>query len=82
MASTAATATAEKHTYSQILKSSALIGGSSVVNILTRIIRTKAGGVAGPADRIVGVCGSIADLAEHAHGRNSGVRQIARPSVL
>ncbi len=34
--------TAEKHTYGQILKSSALIGGSSVVNIAIGIVRTKA----------------------------------------
>ena len=35
-------ATAEKHTYGQILKSSALVGGSSGLNIAIGIVRTKA----------------------------------------
>ena len=39
---TAEVATVEKDTYGQILKSSALIGGSSVVNIAIGIVRTKA----------------------------------------
>ena len=82
MPQTAETATAEKHTYSQILKSSALIGGSSVVNILTGIIRTKAMAVLlGPAGfGLMSVYGSIADLAQSIAGmgiNSSGVRQIA-----
>jgi len=32
----------KKHTYGQILKSSAVIGGSSMLNIAIGIIRTKA----------------------------------------
>ena len=79
---TAETATAEKHTYSQILKSSALIGGSSVVNILFGIIRTKAIAVLlGPAGfGLISVYESIADLAQSIAGmgiNSSGVRQIA-----
>jgi hypothetical protein len=31
-----------KHTYGQILKSSALIGGSSVLNVFFRVVRAKA----------------------------------------
>ena len=82
MPQTAETAAAEKHTYSQILKSSALIGGSSVVNILTGIIRTKAMAVLlGPAGfGLMSVYGSIADLAQSIAGmgiNSSGVRQIA-----
>src|SRR5260370_28494502 len=38
----AAQTTAKKQSYGQILKSSALIGGSSVLNIAIRIVRTKA----------------------------------------
>jgi enterobacterial common antigen flippase len=68
--------------YGQILKSSALIGGSSVVNIGLGIVRTKAmalllgpGGVG-----LLGIYGSIADLARTIAGmgiNSSGVRQIA-----
>ena len=32
----------EKHTYRQILKSSALIGGSSLISVVIGIVRTKA----------------------------------------
>ena len=82
MPQTAETATAEKHTYGQILKSSALIGGSSVVNIVIGIVRTKAMAVLlGPAGfGLMGVYGSIADLAQSIAGmgiNSSGVRQIA-----
>ena len=75
-------ATAEKHTYGQILKSSALIGGSSVVNIAIGIVRTKAMALLlGPAGfGLMGVYGSIADLAQSIAGmgiNSSGVRQIA-----
>ena len=75
-------ATAEKHTYGQILKSSALIGGSSVVNILIGIVRTKAMALLlGPEGfGLMGVYGSIANLAQSIAGmgiNSSGVRQIA-----
>src|SRR5258705_12491703 len=73
---------ADGHTYSQILKSTALIGGSSVVNIGFGIIRTKAmalflgpGGVG-----LMGLYSAIADLANSLAGfgiQSSGVRQIA-----
>jgi PST family polysaccharide transporter len=72
----------EKHTYAQILKSSALIGGSSIVNIAIGIVRTKAMALLlGPAGfGLMGVYGSIADLAQNIAGMgisSSGVRQIA-----
>ena len=56
---------AAKHTYGQILKSSALIGGSSVLNILIGIVRTKVMAVLlGPAGfGLMGLYGSIIDLA-------------------
>jgi PST family polysaccharide transporter len=78
----AAVATAEKHTYDQILKSSALIGGSSVMNIAIGVVRTKAMAVfLGPAGfGLMGLYGSIADLAQSIAGmgiNSSGVRQIA-----
>jgi antigen flippase len=72
----------KKNTYGQILKSSAIIGGSSVMNIGFGIIRTKALAVLlGPAG--VGVMGlyvSISDMARNIAGmgmNSSGVRQIA-----
>ncbi len=82
MPQTAETATAEKHTYGQILKSSALIGGSSVINIGIGIIRTKAMAMLlGPAGfGLMGVYTSIANLAQSIAGmgiNSSGVRQIA-----
>lgn len=75
-------ASTEKHTYGQILKSSALIGGSSAINIAVGIIRTKAMAVIlGPAGfGLMGVYGSIIDLAQSVAGMgisSSGVRQIA-----
>ena len=73
---------AEKHSYGQILKSSVLIGGSSVMNIAISIVRTKAMAVLlGPAGfGLMGLYGSIADLALSIAGmgiNSSGVRQIA-----
>jgi PST family polysaccharide transporter len=71
-----------QRTYGQILKSSALIGGSSVVNIGLGIVRTKAMALLlGPAGvGLLGIYGSIADLARTIAGmgiNSSGVRQIA-----
>jgi PST family polysaccharide transporter len=82
MPQTVEVATSEKHTYGQILKSSVLIGGSSVVNIAIGIVRTKAMAVLlGPAGfGLMGVYSSIADLAQSIAGmgiNSSGVRQIA-----
>jgi enterobacterial common antigen flippase len=69
-------------TYGQILKSSALIGGSSVLNIAIGIVRTKAMALLlGPAAYgLFGLYGSIANLAQSIAGMgvsSSGVRQIA-----
>jgi enterobacterial common antigen flippase len=71
-----------QHSYGQILKSSALIGGSSVINIGLGIVRTKAMAVLlGPAGfGLMGLYSSIADLAQNIAGMgisSSGVRQIA-----
>lgn len=73
---------AEKHTYSQILKSTSLIGGASVINIGIGIVRTKAMALLlGPAGfGLMGLFGSIVDLAVSIVGmgiNSSGVRQIA-----
>jgi antigen flippase len=74
--------TTEKSTYGQILKSSALIGGSSVLNIAVGIVRTKAMAVLlGPAGfGLFGLYNSIANLTQTLAGmgvNSSGVRQIA-----
>jgi antigen flippase len=71
-----------KHSYGQILKSSALIGGSSIIEIGCRIIRTKVMAVLlGPSGvGLMGLYSSIADLAQAVAGmglNSSGVRQIA-----
>lgn len=76
------TATPEKHSYGQILKSSALVGGSSAVNIALGIVRTKAMALLlGPAGfGLFGLYGSIANLTQSIAGmgvNSSGVRQIA-----
>jgi PST family polysaccharide transporter len=75
-------ATPDKHSYRQILKSSALIGFSTVVNLAIGIARTKAMAVwLGPAGfGLMGLYSSIADLAQSIAGMGvnaSGVRQIA-----
>jgi enterobacterial common antigen flippase len=72
----------EKHTYGQILKSSALVGGSSVLNIAIGIVRTKAMAMLlGPAGfGLAGLYSSVADLTQSVAGmgiNSSGVRQIA-----
>ena len=71
-----------KHSYGQILKSSAMVGGSSVVNIAIGIVRTKAMAVLlGPSGiGLMGLYASIAELAQSIAGmgvNSSGVRQIA-----
>lgn len=77
-----ATPSAEPSTHGQILKSSALIGGSSVINIAIGIVRTKAMALLlGPAGfGLMGLYSSIADVAFSLAGmgvNSSGVRQIA-----
>lgn len=72
----------KKHTYGQILKSSAMIGGSSLINIAIGIIRTKAMAMLlGPSGvGLMGLYGSITDLTINIAGmgiNSSGVRQIA-----
>jgi PST family polysaccharide transporter len=77
------TATATRqHSYGQILKSSAIVGGSSVVNIAVNIVRAKAMAVLlGPAGvGLVGLYSSINELTHSIAGmgiNSSGVRQIA-----
>ena len=72
----------KKHTYDQILKSSAVIGGSSLVNIAIGIVRTKTMAILlGPSGvGLMGLYGSITDLTINIAGmgiNSSGVRQIA-----
>ena len=72
----------EKHSYAEILKSSALIGFSTLINLAIGLIRTKAMAVwLGPAGfGLMGLYSSIADLAQSIAGMGinaSGVRQIA-----
>jgi PST family polysaccharide transporter len=69
-------------TYGQILKSSVLVGGSSIIGILIRIVRTKIMAyLLGPAGfGLFGIFGSVEALAESIAGmgvNSSGVRQIA-----
>jgi PST family polysaccharide transporter len=71
-----------RKTYGQILKSSALIGGSSALNIAFSIVRTKVLALLlAPAGiGLFGVYGSILDLVRAIGGmgiNTSGVRQIA-----
>ena len=68
--------------YGQILKSSALIGGSSALNIAFGIVRTKAMAMLlGPSGvGMLGLYVAISDLARNLAGlgiNSSGVRQIA-----
>lgn len=74
------------NSYRQILKSSALIGGSSVVNVLLGLVRTKftaiylgtlGVGLMGTYSSITGMMGTLAGLGIG----SSGVRQIAEASV-
>ena len=71
-----------RHSYGQILKSSALIGGSSVVNVAVSVVRVKAMALLlGPAGvGLIGLYASILDLTHSISGmgiNSSGVRQIA-----
>src|SRR5690349_24955302 len=71
-----------KTTYGQILKSSALMGGSSVLNIAVGVIRNKAIAlILGPTGiGLAGLYGSIIDVTQSIVGlgiNSSGVRQIA-----
>lgn len=73
---------AASKSYGEILKSSALIGGSSVLNIGIGILRAKAMAILlGPAGvGLAGLYGSITDLTWSIAGmgvNSSGVRQIA-----
>ena len=77
-----AAGTSEKHTYTQILKSTTMIGGSAAVNMAFGIVRTKAMALfLGPAGvGLLGLYNSIADVAHSFAGmgvQSSGVRQIA-----
>lgn len=76
------TQTRRSEGYSQILRSTALIGGSSAINVAIGIFRTKAMALfLGPAGvGLLGLFSSVADLAQSLAGmgiQNSGVRQIA-----
>lgn len=73
----------DKNSYRQILKSSALIGISSVLDIGFRVIRVKVMALLiGPAGiGLIGLFSSISDLAQSLAGMGidgSGVRQIAQ----
>ena len=77
-----ATAPAAQDSYGQILTSSALIGGSSLLNIAIGVVRTKVlATLLGPSGfGLFGLYNSVADLAQNLAGmgvNSSGVRQIA-----
>ena len=68
--------------YGQILRSTALIGGSSTINVAIGIFRTKAMAILlGPSGfGLFGLFSSIGDVVQNLAGmgiQNSGVRQIA-----
>lgn len=74
---------APKSTYAQILKSSALIGAASAVEICLRVVRTKAMAILlGPSGvGLLGLYASVLDLVQSIAGvglGSSGVREIAR----
>jgi enterobacterial common antigen flippase len=75
-------AESKRHTYAVILKSTALIGGSTVANVAFGIVRNKAMAlILGPAGfGLMGIYSSIAEVAQSLAGmgiQSSGVRQIA-----
>ena len=72
----------ERSTYGQILKSTALVGGSSALNVAIGIVRTKAMAMLlGPAGfGLFGIYSSVVSLTQSIAGmgiNSSGVRQIA-----
>src|SRR5215475_5082756 len=72
----------KSNSYGEILKSSILVGGSSVVNVAFGIVRNKVMALLlGPAGfGLVGLYVAVADLAQSIVGlgiNSSGVRQIA-----
>jgi antigen flippase len=72
----------KKRSYDQILKSSALVGGSAAANIVIRIVRSKVMAILlGPEGvGLAGLYSSITDLAAVVAGmgvNSSGVREIA-----
>ncbi|MPZ20450.1 MAG: oligosaccharide flippase family protein [Luteitalea sp.] len=74
--------TSQTHTYGQILRSTALIGGSTAVNLAFRIVRAKAMALLlGPTGvGLLGLYNAVADLTQSVAGmgvQSSGVRQIA-----
>jgi enterobacterial common antigen flippase len=78
-----ANGSALQKSYGQILKSSVLVGGSSLLNVAIGMVRTKVMALLlGPAGfGLFGVYGSIATLAQTVAGmgvNSSGVRQIAQ----
>ncbi|MGN6551983.1 MAG: O-antigen translocase [Pararhizobium sp.] len=80
------TAAGIKQSYRQILTSTALIGGSSLVNIAFSIVRSKAMALLlGPSGvGLIGLYSSIADLTQTVAGfgvQTSGVRQIAEAAA-
>lgn len=84
--SSSGTPAAEESSYGQIVKSSALIGGSQVVTIAVGIVRTKAMAVLlGPAGfGLMGLYGSIIELVLSIVSLgigSSGVRQIAEAAA-
>jgi PST family polysaccharide transporter len=81
-APTAAATTGSGHTHAQILKSSLLVGGSSVIDVVIGMVRVKAAALLlGPSGfGLMGLYISILNLAQSLVGmgiNNSGVRQIA-----
>jgi O-antigen/teichoic acid export membrane protein len=72
----------DKNTYGQILKSSALVGGSSVMNVGLGMVRTKAMALLlGPSGvGLMGIYWQVSELVRSTAGmgiNTSGVRQIA-----
>lgn len=77
---------AARHSYRQILRSSTLVGGASLLQMLIGLVRTKAFAVwLGPAGLgLMSVFGTVVDLARNlaSLGLNpSGVRQIAEAAA-
>ena len=74
------------HSYAQILRSAALIGGSSVITVMVSIVRVKVMALLlGPAGvGLLGVFSSLQELAQSVAGlgvNSSGVRQVAEAAA-